>query len=59
MSTDTTVRERWYITTDFFRNGGKYLQGLGPWPTREEALACRTGYEAGSGQVGRYAVDKA
>lgn len=48
------VRERWYVTTDFFRDGGKYIAGLGPWDTRELALACRTGYEAATGRNDLY-----
>ena len=51
------VQERWYITTDFFRNGGEFIAGLGPWDTREEALAARFGYELGTRREGRYFVD--
>lgn len=60
------TKERWYITTDFFRNGGKVVRvktargytDLGPWPSRDEALACRYGFEQGSGNEGAYAVDQ-
>lgn len=59
---DTKVKDRWYVCTDFKRLGGKVIEVqrgavLGPFDTRDEALACRFGFEQGTRQDGRYAVD--
>ena len=60
---ETKARERWYVTTDFFRNGGQAVSAngvhvLGPYNTREEALACREGFEHGARMQGRLYVDQ-
>ena len=57
-------QDRWYVTTAFFRNGGLIVRArsgqlLGPFETREEALACRYGLEQSTGTEGNYAVDRA
>lgn len=61
---ETKTKERWYVTTAFFRNGGMIVRArsgrlLGPFATRDEALACRYGLEQGTGTEGNYAVDQA
>lgn len=58
-----TKRERWYVTTAFFSQGGRIVRArsgqlLGPFPTREEALACRYGLEQSTGTDGNYFVDQ-
>lgn len=59
---DTKTKDRWYVCTDFKRNGGKVIKTcygnlLGPWDTRDEALACRLGFEDGAQRNGAYFVD--
>jgi hypothetical protein len=59
---DTKVKDRWYVCTDYKRLGGKVIQTsygdfLGPYDTVEEALACRFGFEQGTRGEGRYYVD--
>jgi hypothetical protein len=59
---DTKTKDRWYVCTDFKRNGGKVIQTsygdiLGPYDTREEALACRFGFEQGARRDGCLFVD--
>lgn len=53
----------WYVATAFFRHGGKIVRArsgqlLGPFETREEALACRFGFEQSTGTEGNYYVDQ-
>lgn len=45
MTTPTPASE-WFITTDFFVNGGKIVDGWGPFSTREIALRVRELVEA-------------
>jgi len=60
--TKTKTKDRWYVCTDLKRNGGKVIKTcydrlLGPFDTRDEALACREGFEAGAHRNGAYSVD--
>lgn len=57
MNAEVGTKTRWYITTDFFANGGEFIASLGSWNTREEALAARFGYELGRRREGLYFVD--
>lgn len=54
--------KNWYVATAFFAHGGKIVRArsgqlLGPWKTREEALACRYGLEQSTGTEGNYFID--
>jgi hypothetical protein len=53
---DDVVAGKWYITTETFKRGGRVV--LGPFPTREDAIAMREQVERHTGDV-TYWVEQA